>query len=438
LESSSESLAVYLYGNAAKVRVESASYVVESVVPGEAGSPLSPTARAGPEPFVLASSLPILSPAEACRAAPGLELELAGSFIGEDGAIDARALLAFRDGLLAGGVPISLGSARRMGRVTPLPADAGQGLPHRLGPFETPVDACEAVGGVLVRQACDAILDRLRAPIRRHLDKRRALVEMLVIELRKAEAHSIERGETDILAAFQSRIPSGASEVELPDLYSPGRMRKITLDPTLPVKEQVRRRYKEVARLERSREALRRRIATVGGEVASLATALEQSEREEGFDAAVEVLEAVRPSRGARAAPKAARPAPRYRRFDLDERWFVLVGRNDRENDEITFRIASPEDVWMHAQHVPGSHVILRGGGDQNPPKSILEKAAAIAAFYSKARHSKVVPVIHTRRKYVRKFKGARPGQVMCEREKTIFIEPKEPDEQPRDSSADA
>ncbi len=436
LDASAESLAVYLYGSAAKVRVEGESHIIESVVATEAGSPLPPPTRPGPPPFVAQSTLgdtPV-SPVEACRMAPGLEPELAGCFLNPGGDVDSEALFDFRDGLLAGKVPIHLASNRRIGRVTPIPPSAGEFV-HRFGPYANPAEACEAIGTVMVDEACRMILERLRGPLRRHLDSRRELLRELVAKLQEAEAFAAGRAEADILAAYQSRIPEGASHIELPDLYAPGRTRTIVLDPTLPVREQVKRRYKEVAKLERSRDFLKGRIAAVDTEVRTLTDALDRSDRSETFDVAFETLQAVSPTRQGPRAPVAVRvrQAPTYRRIDLDERWFVLVGRNDRENDEITFRVAAPEDVWMHAQHVPGSHVVLRSrGGEDNPPKSIMERAAEIAAFYSKARHATLVPVIHTRRKYVRKFKGARPGQVTCEREKTIFVEPKEPDEPPR------
>ena len=114
-----------------------------------------------------------------------------------------------------------------------------------------------------------------------------------------------------------------------------------------------------------------------------------------------------------------------FRRFELDGMWFVLVGRSNEENDKLTFHASAPTDLWFHAQHVPGSHVVLKSRGNPGaPPALILEKTASIAAYYSKARHSSLVPVIFTRRKYVRKPRGARAGQVTCEREKMIMVQP--------------
>ena len=99
------------------------------------------------------------------------------------------------------------------------------------------------------------------------------------------------------------------------------------------------------------------------------------------------------------------------------------------ENDDLTFRHAAPTDTWLHAQSVPGSHVVLKSPGGAAPPARILEAAASIAAHFSKAKHSGLVPVVYTQRKYVRKFRGAKPGQVKCEREKTMMVEPRLPTE---------
>lgn len=125
-----------------------------------------------------------------------------------------------------------------------------------------------------------------------------------------------------------------------------------------------------------------------------------------------------------------AGPAFRPRSFTTREGWTVLVGRSNNENDYLTHRMAHPEDIWMHAHGVPGSHVILRREGRKdNPSARTLEEAASIAAYFSKARHSGRVPVIYTLKKHVRKPRQAKPGLAVCTREKTILVPPKNPEE---------
>jgi hypothetical protein len=116
------------------------------------------------------------------------------------------------------------------------------------------------------------------------------------------------------------------------------------------------------------------------------------------------------------------------RRFELSGGWTVLVGRSNRENDLLTHKLARQRDLWFHARGVAGSHVVLqRGGRKDNPSRDTLEAAASIAAHFSKARTSGLVPVIYTEKRYVRKPRKAPPGLAVCLREKVLMVEPKLP-----------
>lgn len=114
-----------------------------------------------------------------------------------------------------------------------------------------------------------------------------------------------------------------------------------------------------------------------------------------------------------------------YREFTLQDGYTLYVGKSAANNDELTMRFAKPNDYWFHARGVSGSHAVLRGGGDSStPPKYVLEQAAAIAAYYSKARNAGYTPVAYTQKKYVRKPKGAAVGAVVIEREKVVMVKP--------------
>ena len=118
---------------------------------------------------------------------------------------------------------------------------------------------------------------------------------------------------------------------------------------------------------------------------------------------------------------------PRRLKTTEDE-WPVLIGRSNEGNDHLTLHLARPEDYWFHVHGAAGSHVVLRRGkGKNEPSKRTLEEVAAWAAFYSQARTAGRVPVIWTLKKYVRKPRGAKAGSVVCEREKSIMVRPKEP-----------
>jgi predicted ribosome quality control (RQC) complex YloA/Tae2 family protein len=103
--------------------------------------------------------------------------------------------------------------------------------------------------------------------------------------------------------------------------------------------------------------------------------------------------------------------------------FIILIGKNSRQNEEVTFRQATSNDMWLHARNIPGSHVIIKAAG-RDIPRSTIEQAARIAAYYSQARGSTHVPIDYTLQKNVKHMKGGGPGMVIYERERTIEAEP--------------
>lgn len=122
-----------------------------------------------------------------------------------------------------------------------------------------------------------------------------------------------------------------------------------------------------------------------------------------------------------RRRPKAGRSQPLE--LKSQDGLLILVGRNSRQNHEVTFRRAAPDDLWLHARGVPGAHVIVKSGG-REVPEATLRQAAQLAAYYSQARGSAHVAVDYTERRYVRPIKGAGPGLVTYAQEKTIEVVP--------------
>lgn len=122
-----------------------------------------------------------------------------------------------------------------------------------------------------------------------------------------------------------------------------------------------------------------------------------------------------------RRGETAARPFRTYRSSGGLPIW---VGRGAASNEALTFRTAAPDDVWLHARDAAGAHVVLRWQRPEPPPARDLEEAALLAAWHSKARGSALVPVDWTRRKYVRKPRGAAPGLVIVQRAATVMVRP--------------
>jgi predicted ribosome quality control (RQC) complex YloA/Tae2 family protein len=105
----------------------------------------------------------------------------------------------------------------------------------------------------------------------------------------------------------------------------------------------------------------------------------------------------------------------------------ILVGRNSRQNDHLTFGQATSADWWFHARGVPGSHVIVRGAG-QELPRATVRRAAELAAYFSRARWDASVVVDYTQRRHVRRIPGAAPGLVNYSEERTIRVTPLGPE----------
>jgi predicted ribosome quality control (RQC) complex YloA/Tae2 family protein len=104
--------------------------------------------------------------------------------------------------------------------------------------------------------------------------------------------------------------------------------------------------------------------------------------------------------------------------------WEILVGRSADANDRLTTRLARDNDLWFHAEGLPGSHVLIKNSRKMEIPTDVFLKAAALAAFYSKGKESDKVPVTYTEARFIRKPKGAKPGTVMLTQRKTIMIRP--------------
>ncbi|OOG77227.1 NFACT RNA binding domain-containing protein [Algoriphagus sp. A40] len=112
------------------------------------------------------------------------------------------------------------------------------------------------------------------------------------------------------------------------------------------------------------------------------------------------------------------------------EGYTIWVGKSAKDNDEMLRGFIHKDDLWLHARQVPGSHVVVRMKGMAVLPNTVLERAAGLAAFYSKFKTETLAPVIYTEAKFVRKVKGSAPGSVMVDREKVVMVPPVGPDEE--------
>lgn len=125
---------------------------------------------------------------------------------------------------------------------------------------------------------------------------------------------------------------------------------------------------------------------------------------------------------------KGAKNAPSRQIMKIEKDGYeIMIGKNNLQNDYLTLKIAKLTDTWLHVKDIPGSHVIIRPPkAGQTIPKAVMDLAANFAAYFSKGRNSSLVAVDYTLRKYVRKPNGAKPGMVIYDNQKTIYITPDE------------
>nr|WP_330382284.1 NFACT RNA binding domain-containing protein [Clostridioides difficile] len=118
-------------------------------------------------------------------------------------------------------------------------------------------------------------------------------------------------------------------------------------------------------------------------------------------------------------------PSTKPHEFVSSDGFKILVGKNNKQNDYLTLRLADNDDLWMHTKNIPGSHVIIKCAGKEVPDNTVFE-GAMLAAFFSKSKLSSQVPVDYTKRKNVKKPSGSKPGMVIYETNSTIYVTPEE------------
>jgi predicted ribosome quality control (RQC) complex YloA/Tae2 family protein len=201
----------------------------------------------------------------------------------------------------------------------------------------------------------------------------------------------------------------------------------IPLDPALDPERNIQAYFRRAKKGEKGIEIIKARRKSIREDIEDLERSIA---RTGAIDDPAELAAMIIPEGASltRSGKVKENEKHRFKAFPVDDTHTILVGKSDRENDELTHRYAKPSDLWFHAMGSPGSHVILRGA-NRSTPASVIEKAAETAAWFSKARGSGTVPVICAEKRYVRRPRKAKPGTAVCQRSRTLFVTPKPPEE---------
>lgn len=233
----------------------------------------------------------------------------------------------------------------------------------------------------------------------------------------------------ELLTANLHSLKSGTDTAAVDNYYAdPVERIAIPLDRQLTPGENAQRYYKKYQKLKAARDmAIVQREQTLNelnyleGQLDNLTKCTAENELSE----LIEELKDqgyIKRDKGGKKKMKLAASKPMH--FVSSTGADIYVGKNNRQNDELTLRFASPNDIWMHTKNIPGSHVIVKGASEQDT--ATMTEAALLAAYYSRARGSENVAVDYTPRKYVKKPAGAKPGMVIYTTNKTAYVTPSE------------
>ena len=271
-------------------------------------------------------------------------------------------------------------------------------------------------------------------------DLRHLVSTMLERESRKLDLQSRQLKDTEkrdkyrlygeLLHTWQFNIPPGASSAVVPNYYDDDKEVKITLDPNKSVSENAQRYYDKYEKQKRTWEALSELIGQTRADVEqleSIRTFLDQAQTEADLNQIREELiqsgyirkHDTQKKKGA-SRPEKSRPW----HYRTQDGYDLYVGKNNLQNDELTFRFANASDWWFHSKKAPGSHVIARRKDGMDLPDHVFELAAGAAAWHSSARNADKVEIDYVQRREVKKPNGSKPGFVVYYTNYSMTVKP--------------
>lgn len=259
-------------------------------------------------------------------------------------------------------------------------------------------------------------------------EKKIAKIKKELLESEKAELY---RSYGELILANIGKIEKGSSSVDLDSLGDdPSSKVTIKLDPARSASANAGDYFKKSKKAAASKETLESRLSEAERHLDRLAEIKStDSDKPDLLEQRMTGIGLLAGKNG-KAARKPVEKRKPYRIYRATCGWEILIGKSNKDNDELTFHIASKEDFWFHAWQAAGSHTVLRlPDKSAKPDKQTLLEAASLAAYHSKARNSSKVPVAYTQVKYVRKPRKFPPGKVLVEREKQLMVKPADPDD---------
>ena len=262
---------------------------------------------------------------------------------------------------------------------------------------------------------------RLLSTLERKIKKLLRTLELIRKDIELASSMNSIKEQADILASVLYSVRKGMDQVKAYDFYNNEEI-EIKLDILLSPKENLERIYKKYNKLKRSLENAIRREKEVQDELTYLESTLIFIERATDISALREIEEELIKLKYItilhQTKKTKLKKEIKYGIIEF-ENSLILYGRNNLENDNLTFKVAGKNDYWFHAKNIPSSHVIVK---TENLTETLIQKAAEVTVFYTKLNLNEKIEVDYTQRKYVNKPNGAKPGFVIYTNGKTKIV----------------
>lgn len=274
-------------------------------------------------------------------------------------------------------------------------------------------------------------LDLIRA-VSSQLDKLHLKEQRLKEDLLKAENSDDLRLYGELLTANIHAVKPGADNVEVVNYYD-GSTVCIPLDPRFSPSKNAQNYFKKYGKAKTAIKEKQLQLEYNDTEISYLDSVLAYLENSDDLSQIDELRKELEDTgylkrRKIPGGFKEKKFKAEPYKYTLKDGSYVLVGKNNKENDILTFKTASSQDLWFHTKDIPGSHVILKlKQPSEEPEADTIYQAASIAAYHSKGRTSENVPVDYVKVKYVKKPAAAKPGMVIFTNNKTVWVNPKLP-----------
>ncbi|MFT8812104.1 Rqc2 family fibronectin-binding protein [Oenococcus sp.] len=270
-----------------------------------------------------------------------------------------------------------------------------------------------------------ALSSQIDQVVKNELHKNRRKLTRLNGDLMKTDQAEDDRINGELLTAFQQQVTHGAKTVTLKNYYD-GQDRKIQLDPKISANANAQKYFTKYQKLKKSVKHLNEQIALTSADLNYFETIDEQLKDASPKDLDQIKLELVnqgilKDKKTNKNPAKKRNNAAKPDQFLSSDQTAIEVGKNNFQNDELSLRRAKKDEIWLHVQKIPGSHVIIHSS---QPSEQTLVEAAELAAYFSKAKHSANVPVDYLPAGKLHKPNGAKPGFVIFEGQQTIYVTP--------------